>query len=82
MRDHRNIPSRMSAMDVLGNQDLLKLIFLGNVSPSMHAALRRVCKGFRDLLVHPRIVGILNTLLGQGFRLVRPRHRRFAAWQG
>lgn len=50
MRDHRNIPSRMSAMDVFGNQDLLKLIFLGNVSPSMHAALRRVCKGFRDLL--------------------------------
>ena len=25
--------------------------------------------GFRNLLVHPRIVGILNALLGQGFRL-------------
>jgi len=35
-------------------------------------------EGFRDLLVHPRIVGILNSLLGQGFRLVRPRHRRLA----
>ncbi len=24
---------------------------------------------FRDLLVHPRIVGILNEILGRGFRL-------------
>ena len=36
-------------------------------------------EGFRDLLVHPRIVGILNSLLGRGFRLVRPAT---AAWQG
>ena len=30
---------------------------------------------FRDLLVHPRIVGILNEILGRGFRLDHGNNR-------
>ena len=33
---------------------------------------------FRELMVHPRIVAVLNEILGKGFRLVSPRPPRRA----